>query len=172
MSGGTFEDRFTYWNTISRDIPENIEDLTEQEKQKFLSRWKELVWTEDVQASDGMLLNIKSLPVIILEAVPKWTMDRLKDSCDHYVRGRWLSSIAVSGITAEWLTFYMFEKHVQEKGISIPDLVKYTKSLGNQNTRLLVLKALGSLGVEEFGQLDRIRYPQSTCASSSAYQEQ
>jgi hypothetical protein len=149
------KDSFVYWNTISQDIPKNVEPLTEEKKQKFLTNWKELVWTEDVQTPDGMLSNIRNLPPIILSAVPKWVMDRLKDSCDHYVRGQWLSSITVSGITAEWLTFYMLEKHVRESGIG--GLIKHSRKLGYQDKRLEALKELGKLEDEEFTQLDRIR---------------
>lgn len=149
------KDGFVYLNTVSQDIPQNVEGLTEAEKQEFLTKWKKAVWTGDVQTPEVMLGNIRNLPPIILNAVPGFVMDRLKDSCDHYVRGQWLSSVAIAGITAEWLTFYILEKHVRERGIG--RLIEHSRELGYQDRRLKVLRDLGEFENEEFIQLDGIR---------------
>lgn len=149
------KEKWSYWNLISKSIPENTEQLAENEKKEFLRQWEGLVYTENVQPPDAMLRNIRDVPPIALGAVPKWLMDRLKETIDHYVRGQWLSSISVAGVIAEFLTFHMLEKHVREKGIT--DLIKFSKKLGSQEGRLKALKELGILTEEEHRQLNRIR---------------
>jgi hypothetical protein len=147
--------KYSYWNDISKSIPENIELLTEKDKQEFLTQWSRLVYTENVQSSDAILRNIRDMPPIVLGAVPAWLMDRVKETADHYVRGQWLSSISVSGVVAEFLTFHILENHVRQKGIT--DLVKFSRKLGSQDGRLNTLKELGIITKEEHGQLSRIR---------------
>ena len=149
------KEKWSYWNLISKSIPENTEQLAENEKKEFLRQWEGLVYTENVQPPDAMLRNIRDVPPIALGAGPKWLMDRLKETIDHYVRGQWLSSISVAGVIAEFLTFHMLEKHVREKGIT--DLIKFSKKLGSQEGRLKALKELGILTEEEHRQLNRIR---------------
>jgi hypothetical protein len=70
-----------------------------------------------VQSPDNVLRNIRDLPPIGLQQVPEWIMDRVKDAADDYVRGRWLSSIALCGVIGEFLSFHLLENYVRDAKI-------------------------------------------------------
>ena len=57
---------------------------------------------------------------IHLGSVPVWVMDRFKEGIDQYVCGQWLSSIALAGIIAEFLSFHLMEEYVKSNGILRP----------------------------------------------------
>ena len=149
------ERKWSYWNFLSELIPENIVNLSEKEKLDFLDQWNRLVYTKNVQPLDAVLQNISDLPPIGLQMVPEWIMDRVKEAVDDYVRGRWLSSISLSGVIAEFLAFHLLENHVRNKGID--GIIKFSRRLGDQSGRLRTLRELRVLKEEEWSALDCIR---------------
>ena len=120
-----------YWNNLPSDIPENISSLNDEQKNEFLKKWDEAIWTKNTQNSDQRLSNIKSL-VAIKIAVPEWVMDRLKESADHYVNGSWLSAIALSESICEFLTYYFLENY-------------YCFNLFGQGVKLETVTQMGTL---------------------------
>lgn len=147
--------KWSYWNFLSELIPENTNSLSDEEKRDFMQQWKGLVHTNNVQTPDSRLRNIRDLPLIGLQSVPEWVMDRVKEVADDYVRGRWLSSIASCGVIAEFLTFHLLENYVREKGID--GLIKHSKKLGGQQSRLTALRELRVIKEKERNTLDSIR---------------
>ena len=110
---------FDAWTLISciRDAfgYRNIAPRPEEEKLYFLRQWSTV--TKNVQSPDNVLRNIRDLPPIGLQQVPEWIMDRVKDAADDYVRGRWLSSIALCGVIGEFLSFHLLENYVRDAKI-------------------------------------------------------
>jgi hypothetical protein len=149
------EKKWTYWNFLSELIPENIATRSEEEKHYFLKQWEGLTVTKNVQSPDNVLQNITDLPPIGLQQVPEWIMDRVKEAADDYVRGRWLSSIALCGVIGEFLSFHLLENYVRDSGID--EVVRFSKRLGSQEGRLKTLKELRVLKEEEWKALDSIR---------------
>jgi len=149
------EKKWTYWNFLSELIPEDIAARSEEEKRYFLREWEGLTVTKNVQPPDSVLQNIRNLPPIGLQLVPEWVMDRVKEAADDYVRGRWLSSIALCGVMGEFLSFHLLENYVRDNGIG--GLVRFSKRLGNQGGRLSALKELQVLKEDEWKALDSIR---------------
>ena len=149
------EKKWTYWNFLSELIPENIATHPEEEKLYFLRQWEALTVTKNAQHPDDVLRNIRDLPPIGLQLVPEWIMDRLKEAADDYVRGRWLSSIALCGVMGEFLSFHLLENYVRDNGIG--EVVRFSKRLGNQGGRLSALKELQVLKEDEWKALDSIR---------------
>jgi hypothetical protein len=147
--------KWSYWNVLSTRIPENIGDLSESEKLELSRQWDALTHTENVQPLDVKLQNIKDVPLIILQAVPKWIMDRAKEAADDYVKGRWLSSIFLCGVIAEYLSFYLLENYVRETGIQ--RLITHSRRLGNQSGRLRCLKDIHVLDENQWDRLESIR---------------
>lgn len=149
------KEKWTYWNFLSELIPENIATRPEEEKLYFLKQWEGLTVTKNVQPPDNVLQNIRELPPIGLQQVPEWIMDRVKEAADHYVRGRWLSSIALCGVIGEFLSFHLLENYVRDKGID--EVIRFSRRLGSQRGRLSSLKELRVLKDDEWKALDSIR---------------
>jgi hypothetical protein len=144
-----------YRNYLPKTIPENLEELSEAERQETIAKWTEAVHTKNTQSRDDKLRNIRDLRRIHLESVPVWVLDTFKGVIDHYVTGQWLSSITLAGIIAEFLSFYLIEQYVKSHGIL--KLIKHSRGLGNQAHRLKVLRELGVLTAEELRELDLVR---------------
>lgn len=140
---------------MPKAIPENIEALSEPDQETIITKWTEAVYTQNTQSRDEKLRNIRDLRRIHLAMVPVWVMDRFKEVIDHYVSGQWLSSIALAGVIAEFLSFHLLEEYVRSNGIR--GLIRHSRRLGYQQNRLKVLKELGVLTEEEFRELDLIR---------------
>lgn len=149
------EKKWTYWNFLSELIPEKVDDLPEEQKRYFVQEWHGLVQTKNVQSRELILRNIRDLPPIGLQSVPEWVTDRVKEVADDYVRGRWLSSIALCGVIGEFLTFHLLENYVRENGIQ--GLIRYSKKWGYQQGRLTTLRELQVIREEERVALDSIR---------------
>lgn len=145
---------YFYLNNLQSEIPDNLIKLSEESKVELLKEWKRLVWTKSIQNNNQILSNIKLLPPIKI-GVKEWLMDRLKESADHFVNGQWLSSIALSGTTCEFLTYYFIEEHITKEGVD--KIIEYNRNIGSQDGRLQLLKKLGILYDEEYEKLDQIR---------------
>jgi hypothetical protein len=149
------QESWSYRNYVPKAIPENLKGLSPEAKQDLLDKWAEAVYTQNVQSSDDKLRNIRDLQRIHLESVPIWVMDRFKEVLDHYVSGQWLSTIALAGIIAEFVSFHLLEEYVKANGIR--GLIKCSRRLGNQESRLKVLKELRAITETERLQLESIR---------------
>ncbi len=149
------QETWFYRNYVPKAIPENIEALSEPDQETIITKWTEAVYTQNTQSRDEKLRNIRDLRRIHLAMVPVWVMDRFKEVIDHYVSGQWLSSIALAGVIAEFLSFHLLEEYVRSNGIR--GLIRHSRRLGYQQNRLKVLKELGVLTEEEFRELDLIR---------------
>jgi len=149
------QEAWSYRNYVSKAIPENLKGLSLAAKQDLLNKWAEAVHTQNVQSLDGKLRNIRDLQRIHLGSVPIWVMDRFKEVLDHYVSGQWLSTIALAGIIAEFVSFHLLEEYV--KGSGIRGLIKCSRRLGNQKSRLKALKELRVITETERQQLESIR---------------
>jgi hypothetical protein len=131
-----------------------LNHIPEEKKRYFIRQWRALVHTKNLQSRDSILRNIRDLPPIGLQSVPEWVMDRVKEVADDYVRGRWLSSIALCGVIAEFLTFELLENYVRERAID--GLIKHSRKLGSQTGRLNTLRELHVIE-EERSALDSVR---------------
>ena len=100
-----------YWNNLPNIIPEDVSRLTDGEKSELLGAWEKMSWTKSRQNKDRMLENIRNLPAI-KTVVKEWVMDRLKEAGDHYVKGLWLSSIALCGAVSEFLSYRLLEEFI------------------------------------------------------------
>lgn len=80
-------------------------------------------------------------------------MDRFKEALDQYVRGEWLSSIALCGTIAESVVGDFFEVDDYKRRISARD----SNRSNNAKANLLVLKAYGILHEEDYQRLDDVR---------------
>jgi hypothetical protein len=149
------EKKWSYWNFLSELVPENVDSLSDGKKRFFMEQWKGLVHTKNVQSRDSILRNIHDLPPIGLQSVPEWVMDRVKEVADDYVRGRWLSAIAVCGVIAEFLSFHLLDNYWQKEGIE--GLIRHSRKLGSQEGRLTTLKELRFISERERKTLDSIR---------------
>lgn len=148
------DNQWFYWNDLPGNIPKDISNLNDEQKNDFLKKWGDAVWTKNSQDSDQKLNNIKNL-VAIKVAVPEWVMDRLKESAEHYVNGAWLSSIALSESICEFLTYYFLEEYVVKNGID--DIIEHNKKLKDQYQRLQLVKKLSIISEQEWKLLDEIR---------------
>lgn len=82
-------------------------------------------------------------------------MDRLKESADHFVKGQWLSTISLSGVICEFLTYHFLEKHIKDKGID--KVIEHSRKLSRQKGRLHLLKSLKLIKESNWKKLDEIR---------------
>lgn len=150
------KENWYYKNYVSKTIPTDLMQLSESEKQDLLDKWASATRTRNVQSTEDKLHNIKDLDRISLKSVPTWMMDRFKEMIDHYVCGQWLSSIAIGGIVAEYLSFHLMEEYVKSNGIR--PLIRHSKKLGYQNGRLEALKQLGVITAQEHRSLEFIMH--------------
>jgi len=149
------EESWSYRNYVPKAIPADLKELPEEDKHALIDNWADAVYTQNVQSRDDKLRNIRDLRRIHLGGVPVWIMDRFKEMIDHYVCGQWLSSIAIGGIIAEYLSFHLVEEYVKSNGIR--RLIRHSRSLGNQKLRLKALRKLDILTEDELKKLDFIR---------------
>lgn len=143
-----------YWNDLPTKIPEDISVLTDVQKNHFLDKWAEAVWTKSSQTKEDKLISVRKLPTIKI-TVPEWVMDRVKETANHFVNGEWLSSIAISATISEFLSYYLLEGYINKNGID--ELIQQTKKLRDQSGRLKLLKDLNVLSEENWKSLEKVR---------------
>jgi len=144
-----------YKNYVPKAIPADLKRLSEPERRVLIDNWADAVRTRNLQSTDDKLKNIRDLDRISLKSVPPWMMDRFKEMIDHYVCGQWLSSIAIGGIIAEYLSFHLVEEYVKSNGIR--RVIRHSRKLGIQKKRLVALRELGVLTESERRKLDFVR---------------
>ncbi len=137
--------------------------LGEEQQNLLLLSWDKLVWNEnkDKQKPNlDRLLAIQNVTRNITGILlfPRWTMDRFKEALDQYVRGEWISSIALCGAIVEFIVADFFEVDEYKQRIPVRD----RKRSNNIKSDLLVLKAYQILHDEGYQRLDDVRKIRNT----------
>jgi hypothetical protein len=153
------DDYWFYFNEVPSEVPADTESLSDPQKLNLLDKWKRSVSTENTQSAEQKLSNIREVPRLHITKTTRWTMDRVKEAIDSYVRGHWLASISLCGTIAELVSIHLLLGHFEGKGINVteaPELRTMVQKL-NQHARLTMLRKAGVLTKEERKKLDSVR---------------
>jgi hypothetical protein len=137
---------------------EQIASLTEDQQRILLSSWNDLVWSENKEKQKSILDKLLAQQSVARNMAgelffPLWIMDRFKEALDQYVRGEWLSSIALCGAIVEFVVGDFFEVSYYKQRIPTTD----RRKTNNTKTNLLVLKTYNILHEEDYQKLDDVR---------------
>ena len=135
---------------------EKISDmgLSEKEVNEIIKIWNNQISNKNTQIETEIVKNIKDL-ISQDFCVDRIIMDRVKEAMDHYVKGQWVSSIALCGLICEYLSYIMIEEYIKRNGID--GIIKYNKELSNQYGRLKLLGKLKFITEYQRKSLDQIR---------------
>src|SRR3989338_1417048 len=153
MSG---RESWNFLNLLPDIIKEKISDmgLSEKEVNEIIKIWNNQISNKNTQIETEIVKNIKDLISQDL-CVDRIIMDRVKEAMDHYVKGQWVSSIALCGLICEYLSYIMIEEYIKRNGID--GIIKYNKELSNQYGRLKLLGKLKFITEYQRKSLDQIR---------------
>lgn len=132
---------------------QQIDRLGEKHQELLLLDWENFVWNENKQRLplDRLVAIQELMRSISVLRFPHWTMDRFKEALDQYVRGEWISSIALCGAIVEFIAGHFFRVEKQR----IPG--RDQKITQNAKANLLVLKTYNILYDEDYQRLDDVR---------------
>ncbi|AJF63088.1 MAG: hypothetical protein QT11_C0001G0963 [archaeon GW2011_AR20] len=153
MSG---RESWNFLNLLPDIIKEKISDmgLSEKEVNEIIKIWNNQISNKNTQIETEIVKNIKDL-ISQDFCVDRIIMDRVKEAMDHYVKGQWVSSIALCGLICEYLSYIMIEEYIKRNGID--GIIKYNKELSNQYGRLKLLGKLKFITEYQRKSLDQIR---------------
>ncbi len=114
-----------------------------------LEKWNKYVRNANYQTEDQQQQNLQNLIEEKTLLLQLWIMDRLKEAMDQYVKGGWMSSIALCGAIAEFVT----ETLIRAYKIRITKM-KFPKNFAGNLQKLLCNNILD---IWDFELLDEIR---------------
>ncbi|MBS3152276.1 hypothetical protein J4230_02600 [Candidatus Woesearchaeota archaeon] len=131
---------WSYWNNVNELINEEIYSIPKEKKAKIIEEWENGIATQNKVTEDQILENIKTIPKIEINPT-EWTMDRLKECIDNYVKNRFLSSIALAGMINEYISIYLLDDYTKTND-GLFSITEYFDQLKGQQNRIETLRKL------------------------------